>query len=79
MIGYAEQNGLMHSLLFCASYALEQIAFPFTKKVFKACPLGSLPAGMKKELLPPPNQVMEAVLSVFTHSNSFVHQCRRPI
>ncbi len=40
---------------------------------------GSLPAGMKKELLPPPNQVMEAVLSVFTHSNSFVHPCRRPI
>ena len=35
MIGYAEWNGLMHFLLCCASAALGQTAFPFTKKVIK--------------------------------------------
>lgn len=35
MIGYAERNGLMHFLLCCASAALGQTAFPFTKKVIK--------------------------------------------
>jgi len=48
MIGYAEQNGLMHSLLYCASYALEQTAFPFTKKCSRHVRLARCPQEWKK-------------------------------